>query len=394
LALLNKRRHWFDYVVFGVRAVWGVLGIMSLHYSFGLTGILLAGGIAGYVLSCCVPFALYLSKRVPRYAAPVAELLITGGLYLAVPVQDTFFSFFHVPVLTLGYLATGWHAIWAAAVVGLYPIVLVSNGTFYLPLDRFADELANLAVLFAFGFCFQRLVTSYQKINGMFGIIRKQNQTLENYAKQIEKLTLSEERNRLSRDLHDTVGHTFTTTITGMDAVYYLIDISPDEAKKSLRELLHVTRNGLDEVRRHIHQIAPDKDEQSLVQGLSQIGGQFALHTGTNVTFETEGAEYPVSDFVRTAFIRCLQESLTNAKKHGMATVIRVKLTFERERVAMRIEDNGKGDESLTQGFGLQTMTERLSNVNGSLTVTSSADKGTVVHCTVPVFANAEKKLG
>jgi len=392
LALLNQPRHWFDYVVFGIRAIWGVLGIISLHYSIGISPFL-ALGIAGYILSCCVPFALYMARRVPRYIPVIAELLITGALYMIIPANDTIFSFFHVPVLTLGYFAMGWHALWALVVIGIYPIV-VAGGLPDLPLDRLLDQMANLAVLYGFGFCFQKLVTSYQKINGMYGIIQQQNQTLEVYAKQIEKLTLLEERNRLSRDLHDTVGHTFTTTITGMDAVYYLIDLSPDEAKKSLRELLNVTRGGLDEVRRHIHQIAPDKDEQSLASSLSQIGGEFALHTGTQVTMETAGDEYPVSEQVRIALIRCMQESLTNAKKHGMASAVLVKLAFEREQVGLWIEDNGKGNESLTHGFGLQSMSERMANVNGTLKITSSADRGTVVHCTVPVFVRVQKKLG
>lgn len=343
-------------------------------------------GLTGYLLSSCVPVILYLWKQVPRYIPVLAELLITGGLYTLLPeVEESVFAFFQVPVLTLGYMCRNWHALWAVVAICLLP-VLVSGGIPDMPRRTFIDGEANLAILFGIGFCFQKLVTSYQQINGMYGIIQEQNQTLEVYAKQIERLTLAEERNRLSRDLHDTVGHTFTTTIMGMDAVYYLIDQSPQEAKNNLRELLHVTRDGLDEVRQHIHQIASDKDKQSLAPTLEQIGSEFALHTGTQVDLDTVGAEYPVSEQVRLTFIRCLQESLTNAKKHGRASRVKIELAFEPEMIHLRIADNGTGAAALTMGFGLQTMTERMANLNGTLQISSSPSGGTVIECTVPIM--------
>lgn len=390
MAMLKQERHWFDYVVFGIRAVWGILGVISLCVTTDVSIIMLIAGTVAYILSCCAPFALYLMKRVPRYVPVIAELLFIGVLYLLIPVQDTVFSFFQIPAFTLGYLASGWNALWALAVIGIYPFLL-SGGIPDFPIETIVDALVNLGILFGFGFCFHYIVTSYQKINHMYGIIQEQNQTLEVYAKEIEKLTLLEERSRLSRELHDTVGHTFTTTITGMDAVYYLIDLSPEEAKKNMRELLQITRSGLDEVRRHIHQIAPDRAEQSLARSLMQIGDQFAAHTGTQVSLYTEGDEYPVSEQVRLTFIRCMQESLTNAKKHGKATVVHVTLAFESEQISLRIKDNGMGDANLSMGFGLKTMTDRLNNINGSLHVTSSAENGTVVQCLVPVF-NVERK--
>lgn len=95
-----------------------------------------------------------------------------------------------------------------------------------------------------------------------------------------------------------------------------------------------------------------------------------------------------MSEMVYSTFIRCLQEALTNAKRHGNATAIRVTLTFGREQLTLEIQDNGRGDENLTKGFDLQAMTNRLTNVNGRLQMTSSADKGTVILCSVPVFAS------
>lgn len=385
-----------------MRAVWFVGGIHNLHFQSRefaeATGIQWDKSTiwfvtAGFALSFVVPLTLFLIRKVPRYVPILAELAISGGMYLFYSTSTGGgFDFYNVPVLTLGFISIGWHAVWSA-VIGLGVLPALSGWIWGFSLASVGDEVFNLAILFGIGFCFQRLVDSYQKIRGMYRIIQEQNQTLELYSKQIEKLTLAEERNRLSRDLHDTVGHTFTTTIMGMDAVYYLIDLSPEEAKKSLRELLHVTRNGLDEVRKHIHQIAPDKDELSLSVSLAQIGAEFALHTGTKVEIETIGTEYPVSEQLRWSYTRCLQESLTNAKKHGFATHVRVALAFGRDHVKLSIADNGKGTDELTKGFGLQAMTDRMANLNGTLEAVSGVDKGTVIVCSVPVMKMQPQRM-
>ncbi|GFN33913.1 sensor histidine kinase [Paenibacillus xylaniclasticus] len=390
--VLNRPRHWIDYLLLCLRILWGGTGIVNL-FQTDVDGFYVWLGALGYTLSCIVPFLIHCIERVPRYLPVLADLLFTGGLFLLLfhyfdltELGYTTFSFFQVPAFLIGYFSRGWHGCWTVVILNTYPFVL-SGGVPDLTFNRLADEIFNLSILFGVGFCFQKIVSSYQKINHMYKVIQEQNKTLELYAKQIEKLTLLEERNRLSRDLHDTVGHTFTTTITGMDAVYYLIDIAPSEAKASLRELLHLTRNGLDEVRRHIHQIAPEKDEQSLSSALSQICNQFAHHTGTTVKLNTEGDEYPVSENLRIVFIRCLQESLTNAKKHGKATAVTIGLKFEENQVSLRIEDNGVGPKGgVTKGFGLQSMTDRLTNLNGSLELVPKDKSGMIIVCKVPIL--------
>jgi signal transduction histidine kinase len=368
--------------MFGLHAFWAILGIKNVWFGTGGGMWVLSAGTMGYLLIIFLPFVLYRKHRI--LPAVLAELVIVAGLYAFVPVSEPAFGFLHIPVMLVSYMAWGWHALWAAVAVLILPLVL-SDEWRSLPGDKFLDELVNSAILFGIGFCFQKMVLSYKKIKGMYKIIQGQNQTLEVYARQIEKLTLAEERNRLSRELHDTVGHVFTTTITGMDAVYLLIDLSPQEAKKNLKELLQVTRSGLDEVRRHIHAIADDRQPQTLVGHLTEVAGQFASHAGIDVNLDVRGEEYPVSERVRLTLIRCLQESLTNAKRHGNATAIRIALSFEGNRLVLVIADNGRGNANLVKGFGLTGMTERLSGVNGSLAIESSPEAGTTIRCTVPV---------
>jgi signal transduction histidine kinase len=168
-----------------------------------------------------------------------------------------------------------------------------------------------------------------------------------------------------------------------MDAVLYLIDVAPQEAKNNLRELLNVMCKGLNEVRNHIHRIASDDQERSLTLALSQIAREFSIHTDTKICLDTQGSERAVSENVRLTFIRCLQESLTNAKKHGMASHIRLVLVYTEESITLSIADDGKGTGKLAEGFGLRAMGERVANVYGRLDIVSR-ESGTIIRCTIP----------
>jgi len=380
-------------LLIGFRLIWSIQSIIVLLW-MNINPIYQWLGTLGYALSCSVPFLLYCRKNTPRYAPALTDLLLTGGLFLILSLAGEFndvMTFLQVPSLTFGYFSQGRHGIWAALALSVYPFLLTGSIP-DMPLESLLDGMLNLLLLFVIGYCFQKLVSALLQIRSMYRTIQEQNQTLENYAKQIEKMTLLEERNRLSRELHDTVGHSFTTAITGMDAVYYLIDASPQEAKSSLRELLQFTRNGLDEVRKQIHQIAPDKEEQSLTAALEHMGNEFSIHSGTKVMLEVVGAEYPVSEQIRTALIRCMQESLTNAKKHGQASIVEVRLEYEEQFVRMQVADNGTGiNGDLAKGFGLQAMTDRLDNLNGSLRIEPGLITGTVVACQIPIILHPSK---
>lgn len=393
----RQQWHWFDYILIAMRTLWFVLGVIYIQTN---TDIFYRGNTlfetAGFIwlvlmwhtVVYLIPLVLFVNKKLPRLFAVLAELILSGSFFCLIAANlPNDFGFYNFPVLMLGYMSTGRLAPWAA-IGSLIVLPALAGWGWRLGAERTVSTMVDVGILYSIGFCFQKMITSFHKNKEMYAIIEKQNQTLEIYSRQIERLTLYEERNRLARELHDTVGHTFTTTIMGMDAVYYLIDNAPEEAKTNLRELLHVTRNGLDEVRRHIHQIAPDKEERSLSGGLAKIANEFALHTGTNVELKTAGKECPVSENIRLTMIRCLQESLTNAKKHGMASSIHIELSFQAGFIGMKIADNGSGSEQIVEGFGLRGMSERIANLGGTLEVTSSPEQGTVIACKIPVQSN------
>ena len=215
-------------------------------------------------------------------------------------------------------------------------------------------------------------------------MIEEKNQTLVQYAKQVESLTLVGERNRMARDLHDTLGHSFISYILGLDAVLYLMDSNPSQAKKKIEELRHYASENLDQIRETIHEIGSRKRTYLLGDYFSAMIDEFSVYTNTKVNFHVIGEEYVLGHSVRMTLLRCLQESLTNAKRHGNAKVVSINLSFKEDQVELLIEDNGVGTDHIQYGFGLNSMKERLRSLNGKLQLDSSKTLGTKVMCQIP----------
>jgi signal transduction histidine kinase len=130
--------------------------------------------------------------------------------------------------------------------------------------------------------------------------------------------------------------------------------------------------------------MAPQDDDLMLSEQLSLLANEFALQTGTQIRVSVTGAERELPQQMRWTLFRCLQESLTNAKRHGEAAVVEVDLTFEPEQVELRIEDDGIGSDRLQDGFGLNAMRERLNALHGTLGIRSTPGEGTTVTCRIP----------
>ncbi|WP_066314478.1 sensor histidine kinase [Bacillus sp. FJAT-29814] len=298
-------------------------------------------------------------------------------------------SLLFMPALILGYLGRKNTHIFSFIVLSFLTISIYNIEPRFMSI---ATYFFALAVLFAFGYIFNNMLNTQRKMKLLLeenlqktALIEAQNKALEQYTRKVEELTLEAERNRMAGELHDTIGHTFTSVIVGMDAVSYLIDLAPEKAKERLAVLREVTTGGLNQLREQIHNIAIDDEQLSLSSKLEKIALEFSDYTNTEVTIQTFGHEQELSKSVSLILNRCLQESLTNAKRHGEASKIDIQLVFKDGELKLTIQDNGKGSSNLKQGFGLQTMKDRLSQVNGSLIIQSEENLGTTVICMIPL---------
>lgn len=199
-------------------------------------------------------------------------------------------------------------------------------------------------------------------------MVHQVNHELENYAAVSEKIAEDKERKRLAREIHDTLGHALTGIATGVDACIAMIDINPEATKKQLMVISKVVRQGIVDVRNSLNKLRPGALEQHGFKGAIEN----MIEEFTSVSDLTISLDYRLDkvDFENTKediLFRVIQESVTNAVRHGDATHIDISLYIEDNSLYLKIQDNGQGCEEIHYGFGLKQMKERLGMINGKV---------------------------
>ncbi|MDF2923105.1 MAG: sensor histidine kinase [Paenibacillaceae bacterium] len=389
---------WVDWVLFGILTSGLGIGLMYIATATQLGGILYRLTLILAAVFCYLFSLLFWHPGYTnRTALPLAILISSGAfeLYLTWRSQEEIVSVLSIQLIVLGFHARKQQILFNIIVfIVLFPVVeaLIIQGTPNLFPIVFS-RIVNAAIVFGVGLGLQKMYISHYSVKQLYEenlrvyrLVQEQNKALEQYASQIEKMTLVEERNRLAKELHDTVGHTFTSVIMGMDAVSYLMETAPDKAREKLDVLRKVARDGLEEVRRNIHQIAEPVREGTFLQQMAALANEFSAHTGTQVNFKPKGEECQLPMQVQLTMVRCLQEALTNAKRHGQASMVDIGIEYGDQQVTLTITDNGVGVENIESGFGLTAMRERLAALQGSLQFTSSIGSGVTVVCAIPVL--------
>ncbi|MEQ7050604.1 hybrid sensor histidine kinase/response regulator transcription factor [Paenibacillaceae sp. P-4] len=376
--LIKNRWSWQDWAMLAIRSLWVVAVIILMYqdqpaFPFWLVFVPL-------LLCNLVPFLL-VKGRYYRYL--IAECLFAGGVSLFLAYDLGLTRLFPPALFTIAfYSRSRFH--WCSLPVAATLFALSAGNSVNASLSHpvIWQSLFDALIFYVASYALQKGAQAINAIKQKLALIKEQYTILEQYSSQIERMTLLEERYRMARELHDTIGHTFTSMILGMETLKSHIHSSEGEAK--LQGMLKLARSGLDDIRRQVHQMDPIEEALPLDRSLLQIIDEFKTNTGARVIFRTMGEPYPVMKQAKLALYRCLQEALTNASRHGQASTIQVLLQYDQAQVMLQVQDNGKGDDHLQYGFGLTGMKERLAPLQGKLYIHSQADAGTMVTCTLP----------
>ncbi len=201
---------------------------------------------------------------------------------------------------------------------------------------------------------------------------------LRQYALRIEDQAMLQERNRIAREIHDSLGHALTAQSIQLENALLFLPPGAEKSESFLREAKQLGAKALQEVRRSISTLRSDPLQgQSLAGAIAKTVAEFQNTTGIvpNCTIELSGI---LPTEITQALYRIIQESLTNIYKHSGATQVSLHLQQSREAIHLEIVDNGQGFEPKqnTTGFGLQGMQERTAALGGQFSLTSQPEKG------------------
>ena len=198
--------------------------------------------------------------------------------------------------------------------------------------------------------------------------LRTLNHQLEEMADVREKMGETRERNRLAREIHDTLGHTLTGLSTGIDAAKTLLQRDPDMAIKQLDILSATAREGLKDVRRSVRKLRPDALENHTLKGaLETMIEEFMRSSGVKVSYVCHLDSLDFQPDEEDTIYRIVQECMTNSVRHGHASRIYISFGKDQHSLILIIEDDGKGCVDIQEGFGLHHMKERIALLNGNV---------------------------
>jgi signal transduction histidine kinase len=202
------------------------------------------------------------------------------------------------------------------------------------------------------------------------------NVQLAAYATQAEELAMTQERNRLAREIHDNLGHYLTIVNVQIEAAKLLIVSEPNRALDAMNKAQELTQKGLTRVRESVAALRESPvSNRPLGDAIASLVEE-AQTTGIVTEFEVAGEPQALENKIALALYRVAQEGLTNVRKHARASRVDVLLDFQPSEVCLQVQDNGVGATQTTGGFGLLGIRERMQLLGGRLEISTEVRKG------------------
>ena len=214
------------------------------------------------------------------------------------------------------------------------------------------------------------------------------NLQLQDYAGRVEELAVAEERNRLAREMHDTLGHRLTVAAVQLEGAQRLIALDADRAAAMVGTVREQVLEALGELRRTVATLrAPVEVDLSLPTALQRLAGAFQEATGIAVHLDIVEPAPRLPDPQRLALYRALQEGLTNVQRHADADQVWVQLARQNGSVILQVGDNGAGLPVDVQykGFGLRGLEERAHHLGGTLSLAPRSGGGAELTLKLPL---------
>ena len=201
-----------------------------------------------------------------------------------------------------------------------------------------------------------------------------------------------DERQRMAREIHDTLAQGLTGIITQLQAAEHASD-DPAGWRRHFEAATRLARESLSEARRSVDALRPEPLEMGrLPAALADVAGRWSALHGVTVQVTTTGTARPMTAETELTLLRTAQEGLANVARHAQATNAWVTLSYMEQEVALDVRDDGRGFEpAQADGFGLVAMRQRVEGLSGTLQIESEPGAGTAISACVPVAGGQDR---
>ncbi len=320
------------------------------------------------------------------------QLALAGAMFTIPAVQGTFGMTWFVLMPLVGHAVFLFEppgvVLTCLSVVALVTVHAIYIGGPGLILEVSLGVALAVAFVALFANVSRMEVLARNRSDALREELEAAHQRLAAYSVQAAELAASRERNRMAREIHDSVGHHLTVVSVQLEAAELVLGRDPEDARRRIVRAKELTREGLAEVRRSVGSLrASPLDGRSLPEAVGELvaGAEEPV-----AELRVAGEPRELSDAAALTLYRAAQEGLTNARRHARARRIEVDLDYrDGARVRLSVRDDGDGraledDGPAGPGFGLLGLRERVQLVGGRMAVDSAPGDGFTLSVEVP----------
>lgn len=324
----------------------------------------------------------YLPRRQAWLYAAIRMALAMGAIILG---QFPFMAFLFYPLIFFVYFAVGQSI--------AYVIVVIAFAFSFVPPPGvpMADRMPFSLIMFynlVLGTIFTLMLARALKARiNLYEKLAQTHQQLQEYSKRVAELVAVDERNRLARDIHDSLGHHLTAISIQLEKAIAYQDRDSNQSAAALNNARWTTREALQEVRQSVGTLRQANKPFYLTAALKDLIQRMDHHE-MHIDLIIEGDETRFLTFAQMTLYRLVQEGLTNIHKHARATEANITIRFMEQKITAQISDNGRGfDPAGTRSnghYGLQGIRERIALVDGTFNIDTGPGAGTTLTASIP----------
>lgn len=225
--------------------------------------------------------------------------------------------------------------------------------------------MLNILILIVASFA-QQNKQEREKKDVLYKELLDAHRKLRKYTDELNRLSVVEEKNRIARDIHDNLGHNMTALIMQLQMAEHYMKTGSGKTQEMLQNSIQTARDSLTSIREVVETLRGKEVIVSPEKAIRTLVDEFSQKTGAKINLKINGtARGDIK--AGTALYHILQECLTNSVRHGGATIIDVELDYSYNSVCFSIKDNGRGVESIKEGFGMKGIRERVDDCKGTV---------------------------
>jgi len=269
--------------------------------------------------------------------------------------------------------------------------VRLRSASWFTALGMAAGHLSGVVFVLAFAALFVRERLARIQKSELLAALGRANEQLRGFTAQAEELAAARERARIARDVHDIVGHSLTAVQAQLCGALAVYERDAERSVRLVQSALTLTEASLGDVRQSVSALRSEPGP-SLIEELRSL---FSTTEQMGLTAELllQGEPYQPSAMVSLAVVRMVQECITNSRRHGAASRLRVTLIYGEGVLSAQVEDDGAGADGLVPGVGLNGIRERVTMLGGELKIEAQSGVGVRLAARIPVGVAPSRRI-